>query len=226
MVNLGPQLVQLMNGYRNLLSAGSASSCRQSAQVAVSAAIRVLRRPVGTLATIAKNAVPAGAIAVAVTRSTLASGGASLISAPRNSRTAAGGPSTSANTPSMSLPTSPARPRRVASAYTKGRKPTPWTMPSTRMAVRTTGVTEPGESGASVRDLLDRDFELDGDLVLELERAEEPRVRREAEVSLPDGGAAQVPAGGGADDLEAQRPRRAAHGERALDRAPCGRAGS
>ena len=37
MVNRGPQLVQLMNGYRYLRSAGSASSRRQSAQVAVSA---------------------------------------------------------------------------------------------------------------------------------------------------------------------------------------------
>ena len=84
-MNLGPQLVQLMNGYRNLLSAGSASSRRQSAQVAVSAAIRVRRRPAGSLATISKDAVPAGAIAAAVTRSTLASGGASRSSARRNS---------------------------------------------------------------------------------------------------------------------------------------------
>ena len=45
MVNRGPQLVQLMNGYRNLRSAGSDSSRRQSAHVAVSAATRVLRRP-------------------------------------------------------------------------------------------------------------------------------------------------------------------------------------
>jgi hypothetical protein len=115
-VNLGPQLVQLMNGYLNLLSAGSASSRRQSAQVAVSAAIRVARRPTGSLATIWKVAAPPGAMVVAVTRSTLARGGASRSSSRKNSATAAGGPSASANTPSTSLPTRPARPSLVASA--------------------------------------------------------------------------------------------------------------
>jgi hypothetical protein len=145
MVNRGPQLVQLMNGYRCRRSAGSASSRRQSAQVAVSAAIRVRRVPAVSmacvslpcvsLATISKEAVPAGAMVVVVTRSILARGGASSAMARKNSRTAAGWPSTSANTPSTSLPTNPPSPRRVASAYTKGRKPTPWTMPSTRTAV-------------------------------------------------------------------------------------------
>ena len=52
MVNRGPQLVQLMNGYLNRGSAGSASSRRQSAQVAASAAISARRRPAGSLATI------------------------------------------------------------------------------------------------------------------------------------------------------------------------------
>ena len=46
MVNRGPQLVQLMNGYPWRRSAGSASSRRQSAQVAVSAETRVRRSPV------------------------------------------------------------------------------------------------------------------------------------------------------------------------------------
>ena len=45
MVNRGPQLVQLMNGYLWRRSAGSDSSRRQSAQVAVSADTRVRRSP-------------------------------------------------------------------------------------------------------------------------------------------------------------------------------------
>src|SRR5271165_7482851 len=164
MVNLGPQLVQLMNGYPNRRSAGSASSCRQSAQVAVSADTRVRRRPAlpgpvgpsgpaglvgpvgpagpaGSLAAMAKDADRLGAIAFVVTRSILASGGASRSSRRRNSLTAATGPSTSTNTPSRSLPTCPTRPSPVARVYTNGRKPTPWTTPSTRTAVRISPLT-------------------------------------------------------------------------------------
>src|SRR5208282_681539 len=144
MVNLGPQLVQLMNGYPNRRSAGSESSRRQSAQVAVSADTRVRRRPAppaGSLAAMAKDADRLGAMALVVTRSILASGGASRSSRRRNSLTAATGPSTSTNTPSRSLPTSPVRPSPVARVYTNGRKPTPWTTPSTRTAVRTSPVT-------------------------------------------------------------------------------------
>src|SRR5271165_3998106 len=164
MVNLGPQLVQLMNGYPNRRSAGSASSRRQSAQVAVSADTRVRRRPAlpgpvgpsgpaglvgpvgpagpaGSLAAMAKDADRLGAIAFVVTRSILASGGASRSSRRRNSLTAATGPSTSTNTPSRSLPTCPTRPSPVARVYTNGRKPTPWTTPSTRTAVRISPLT-------------------------------------------------------------------------------------
>src|SRR2546427_781631 len=136
MVNLGPQLVQLMNGYPNRRSAGSESSRRQSAHVAVSADTRVLRDPADLLAAMANDADPLGVMALVVTRSILASGGASRSSRWRNSPTAAAGPSTSTNTPPTSLPTSPLRPSPVASVYTNGRKPTPWTTPSTRIAVR------------------------------------------------------------------------------------------
>jgi hydrogenase expression/formation protein HypC len=52
-------------------------------------------------------------------------------------------PSTSANTPSPSLPTNPPRSRPVASEYTKGRKPTPCTIPWTRIAVRTRASMSP-----------------------------------------------------------------------------------
>ena len=54
-------------------------------------------------------------IARVLTCSILASGGASRSSLCRNSLTAGAGPSTSANTPSGSLPTRPVRPRPVAS---------------------------------------------------------------------------------------------------------------
>ena len=62
MVNLGPQLVQLMNGYLWRRSAGSASSRRQSAQVAVSADTRVRRSPVwASLAAMTNSAAAADA---------------------------------------------------------------------------------------------------------------------------------------------------------------------
>ncbi len=138
MVNLGPQLVQLMKGYPCRRSAGSSSSRRQSAQVAVSAETSVRRGPVASLAAMTKNSSErAGLIARVVIFSILASGGASRSSRRRNSATAAGGPSTSAKTPLVSLPTRPVRPRPVAREYTNGRKPTPWTTPATRTAVRT-----------------------------------------------------------------------------------------
>src|SRR5215469_16776477 len=86
-------------------------------------------------------------------------------------------------------------------------------MPSTRTAVRTVAGLP-----ASVLQLLDPDVELDGDLILDLERAEEPRVRGDAEVRLPHCGAATEMTGPGAVDLQPQRPRRTAQGERALDR--------
>ena len=151
MVNRGPQLVQLMNGYPNRRSAGSASSRRQSAQVAVSADTRVRRSPApgDSLAAMTKDADRRGVTALVVTRSILASGGASRSSRRRKSLTVAAGPSTSTNTPSRSLPTSPVRPRPVARVYTNGRKPTPWTTPSTRIAVRTSWVGPASPIGAS-----------------------------------------------------------------------------
>src|ERR1700731_5356043 len=114
MVNLGPQLVQLMNGYPNRRSAGSDSSRRQSAHVAVSADTSVRRGPADSLAAMAKDADPLGVRGLVVTRSILASGGASRSSSSRNSPTAAEDPSTSTNTPPTSLPTSPLRPSPVA----------------------------------------------------------------------------------------------------------------
>ncbi len=115
MVNRGPQLVQLMNGYPKRRSAGSVSSRRQSAHMALSAATGVFRWPPGPLGEIEKEAVPSGGMFLVATRSILASGGASRSSATRNRSTSGGAPSTSANTPPASFPTRPPRPRPVAS---------------------------------------------------------------------------------------------------------------
>ena len=142
-MNRGPQFVQLMNGYPNRRSPGSASSARQSAQVALSAETRARRRPAGSLGAIANPVAPLGVMACAVTRSTRASGGASRSTRSRNFLTDSAGPSTSAKTPSTSLPTHPARPSRAAREYTNGRNPTPWTTPSTRTDVRMRWVTRP-----------------------------------------------------------------------------------
>ncbi len=115
-----------------------------------------VRRPAGSLGTgwletMAKPGRPSGEIGCAVTRSTWASGGASRTSAARKSCTPAAGPSTSANTPSASLPTQPARPSLVAREYTNGRNPTPWTTPSTRTDARTLPVTGPSVPGFLAR---------------------------------------------------------------------------
>src|SRR5215471_4812669 len=140
MVNRGPQLVQLMNGYACRRSAGSRSSARQSSHMALSADTRAVRRAPGALGAIENPALPYGCICSETTWSTRASGGASRRTANRNSATAAREPSTSANTPSESLPTKPDRPSRAASAWTNGRNPTPCTVPVTRTETRVTSL--------------------------------------------------------------------------------------
>jgi len=77
MVNRGPQLVQLMNGYPYRRSPGSLSSRRQSAHMALSAATGVFRWLPGALGEIEKEALPFGGMFFVATRSILASGGAS-----------------------------------------------------------------------------------------------------------------------------------------------------
>ncbi len=84
MVNRGPQFVQLMNGWRYRRSAGSASSARQSSQVAVSGEMSVRFAPPAGLGAMTKPVAPVGATTVAVIRSITASGGASAASAARN----------------------------------------------------------------------------------------------------------------------------------------------
>ncbi len=62
-----------------------------------------------------------------------ANGGASLRRRAAKRARVGSSPSTSMKTPSLSLPTQPARPRAVARRCAKGRKPTPWTTPVTRI---------------------------------------------------------------------------------------------
>lgn len=115
-VKRGPQLVQTMNGWRYLRSAGSASSARHSAQVAMSGETRVRVAPPSWDAVIANPGRPVTATAHCSTDSTAASGGASSATRAQNAATSAAGPSTSATTPSPVFVTWPDSPSRPASA--------------------------------------------------------------------------------------------------------------
>jgi hypothetical protein len=81
----------------------------------MSGEISVRRGPPAWLGAIANVVEPSGGSGLVAIRSTLASGGASAVSPRTNASMVAGSPSTSANTPSTSLPTRPDRPRPVAS---------------------------------------------------------------------------------------------------------------
>ncbi len=72
----------------------------------------------------------------ASTAKIFARGGASATSRDVKRSTAAAAPSTSMNTPSVSFPTWPASPISQARRWTKGRNPTPWTTPTTRIRLR------------------------------------------------------------------------------------------
>ena len=84
-------------------------------------------------------AEPVGPQLAVVTRSILASGGACCSSRQQELRDRLRRrPRPRRTRRPTSLPTRPDSPRLVASEYTNGRKPTPWTTPATRTAVRTT----------------------------------------------------------------------------------------
>ena len=91
-----------------------------------------------------------------VTRSTRARGGASVRRRRAKASSAATGPAASTSTRPAALRTRPASPSSVARRHTNGRKPTPWTTPSTRI-VRATegsmvaGTRPPGGTGAAMR---------------------------------------------------------------------------
>ncbi len=105
MVKRGPQCVQVMKGWRWRRSAGSASSVRQSGQVATSGETSVRAGPPVREAMMVNPAPPATGTSWWSTVSTTASGGASAASRSQNRDTAAGAPSTSATTPSGVLVT-------------------------------------------------------------------------------------------------------------------------
>ncbi len=113
MVNRGPQLVQEMNGCRNLRSCGSAISRRQSSQTATSgeASVRPAPSPVCSMV---KPVPPRTGSSVSCTPSTSASGGASSTSRRPNASTASGSPSTSTCTPEGVFDTEPASPSSAA----------------------------------------------------------------------------------------------------------------
>ena len=110
---------------------GSRSSARQSSQVALSAVTEARRSPAASDATIRNPSPQSGATSVTSNASIVASGGVWDRSPARKSSSAEEPPSTSMRTPVASLPTKPVKPRSTASRCTNGRKPTPWTMPST-----------------------------------------------------------------------------------------------
>jgi len=131
MVNRGPQLVQLIKGYLNRLSFSSKSSCRQSSQTAESTAtIRSLSVLV-SVSLMINSAYPSGAAVCTATSSILASGGAFCFSSSTNFLSDLSSPSTSMSTPLGLFLTAPLRECDLARPYTKGRKPTPWTIPFT-----------------------------------------------------------------------------------------------
>ncbi len=96
-----------------------------------------------------------GASGATVTRSTRARGGASVRRRRAKASSAATGPAASTSTRPAALRTRPASPSSVARRHTNGRKPTPWTTPSTRI-VRATegsmvaGTRPPGGTGAAM----------------------------------------------------------------------------
>src|ERR1700678_2592730 len=136
-VNLGPQSVQVMNGWRYRRLPGSNSSRTQASQVATSGGTSVRWPPALVDATIRKPPSTSGATGSALTAVIRASGGGSADSRRVNSETVRGGPCASMNTAAASLPTNPVTPSSVASRCTNGRNPTPWTTPVTVILVRT-----------------------------------------------------------------------------------------
>ena len=100
-------------------------------QVAASAGIPVETRPSTSLETMRNPESPMGARSRTAMESIRASGGGSKRRRERNDSTAAGAPSISMVTPSVSFEITPARCSSSASRYTNGRKPTPCTTPRT-----------------------------------------------------------------------------------------------
>ena len=90
--NRGPQLVQLMNGYRWRRSAGSRISARQSAHTSRSGETRVVAEPVRSVLMMRKPLSEAGAISLVSTCWMMAAGGGEVMRAVMNASMVAAGP--------------------------------------------------------------------------------------------------------------------------------------
>src|ERR1700733_10952831 len=149
-VNLGPQSVQVMNGWRYRRLPGSNSSRRQALHVGTWGGTRVRWLPAFVEATIRKPSSTRGATGSALTAVIRASGGGSADSRRVNSERVRGDPCASMNTAAASLPTNPVTPSSVASRCTNGRNPTPCTTPVTVILVRTASPAGVGGSAPDV----------------------------------------------------------------------------
>lgn len=129
----GPQFVQFVNGYLNLLLSGALTSSRHALQVAASAEILVATS-VATLVRIT-NACGASPSRSSMTfcsmLMTFERGGFCVSMARTKDWSFFSSPHASIKTPSPSLRTYPLIPNSWASLNTCGLKPTPWTVPLT-----------------------------------------------------------------------------------------------
>jgi hypothetical protein len=126
--NRGPQLVQLMNAYRNRRSAGFRSSDRQSGHVARSGELTALLLPVRLRLETILNELRTSPSRSCVTSQLvmIAAGGRLECNALTNVHNVLMfGTSISISTPSSVFATAPPRQNRSASRFANGRKPTP-----------------------------------------------------------------------------------------------------
>src|SRR5262245_535816 len=135
MVKRGSQLVQFVNGYWYRRFAGSRTSAAHSAHVARSGGIETLGSGAAALATIEKSSAGSKGIRSSSIRTMTAAAGraASCDRRSTNVSMASAGPNASIVTPAVSFRTRPVTAVARATRKTQGRKPTPCTMPRTRM---------------------------------------------------------------------------------------------
>ncbi len=140
-VKRGPQFVQFVNGYRYRRSAGSESSARHSGQVAMSGGIVERAIPSVRLSRISNRRAPEGGTFRAEKRVSRAAGGTSFFKRARNRAIEAGSPSARTTTAPGVFVTHPDRLQAAAIRWTKGRNPTPSTIP--RTVISTASVSLP-----------------------------------------------------------------------------------
>ena len=137
----GPHSVHDANGCPCRRSPTSTTSDAQAAQGARSGGTTPRRSGPASVSLTAtsKPAHPRTGAETTSTEVTLADGGAPRATSSRKARLGADAPSTCTSTPAGPLRTHPRRPRRSARRHTKGRKPTPWTIPPMRTRHASTG---------------------------------------------------------------------------------------